>query len=136
VLEARDKEGKSGVYSEEIGADLEAEYIRVRTNHTLYHPGDPIEAEITTTAKVNEAIVNVWSTEGLLRSLVVKLSEGHGKIKVPFEPRFHGEIYVAGYCMTPKKTGDATLSDSKQILYPAKEELDVKVGMKKAVFNP
>jgi hypothetical protein len=136
VLEARDKEGKSGVYSEEIGADLDAEYIRVRTNHTLYHPGDPIEAEIATTAKVNEAIANVWSAEGLLRSLVVKLSDGHGKIKVPFEPRFHGEIYVAAYCMTPKKTGDATLSDRKQILYPAKEELDVKVGMKKAVFNP
>src|SRR4029077_14432224 len=81
VLEARDKEGKSGVYSEEIGADLDAEYIRVRTNHTLYHPGDPIEAEIATTAKVNEAIANVWSAEGLLRSLVVKLSDGHGKIK-------------------------------------------------------
>jgi hypothetical protein len=136
LLEVKDKEGKSGVYSEEIGADLDPEYIRVRTNHTLYHPGDSIEAEITTSAKINEAIVNIWSADGLLRSLAVKLNEGHGKVKMPFEPRFHGEIYVAAYCMTPKKSGDATLSDRKQILYPAKEELDVKVGMKKAVFNP
>jgi uncharacterized protein YfaS (alpha-2-macroglobulin family) len=136
VLEVRDKEGKSGEYSEEIGADLSAEYIRVRTNHTLYHPGDPIEAEITTTAKANEAIVNLWSEDGLLRSLAVKLNEGHGKLKVPFEPRFHGEIYVAAYCVTPSKIGDASLSDRRQILYPAREELGVKVGMKKAVFNP
>jgi hypothetical protein len=135
-LEAKDKEGRQGSYSEEISVDKEAEYLRVRTNHSLYHPGDAIEAEIETNAKSDEAIVNVWSREGLLRSLAVKLGDGRGKVKIPFEPRFHGEIFVSAYSMTEKKTEFGTLTGRRQVLFPAKQELDVKVGMKKAVYRP
>ena len=136
-LEASDKENRSGVYDEEINIAEETDYLQVRTNHTLYHPGEAIEAEIATNAKSNEAIVNVQSKDGLLRSTVVKLNKGMGKVHLAFEERFHGEIFVAAYCMAPKKKNEeATLSDSTQILYPAKEELAVKVGMKKAVYKP
>jgi hypothetical protein len=135
-LEARDKAGLRGVLHEEVSADVTQEYIRVRPNHTLYHPGEAIEAEIETNTKSDEAIVSAWSADGLLRSAVVKLNAGRGTIKIPFEPRFHGKIHVTAYCLTAKQDGDATLDDQVQVLYPAKEELNVKVGLKKAVFNP
>ena len=135
-LEARDKAGLRGVLHEEVSADVTPEYIRVRPSHTLYHPGDPIEAEIETNTKSDEAIVSAWSADGRLRSAVVKLNGGRGTIKIPFEPRFHGEIHITAYCLTAKQDGEATLDDHVQVLYPAKEELSVKVGMKKAVFNP
>jgi uncharacterized protein YfaS (alpha-2-macroglobulin family) len=136
VLEARDKAGLRGVLHEEVSADVTPEYIRVRPNHTLYHPGDPIEAEIETNTKSDEAIVSAWSADGLLRSAVVKLNAGRGTIKIPFEPRFHGEIHITAYCLTPKQDRDATLDDQVPVFYPAKEELNVNVGMKKTVFNP
>jgi uncharacterized protein YfaS (alpha-2-macroglobulin family) len=136
VLEARDKAGLRGVLHEEVSADVTPEYIRVRPSHALYHPGEPIEAEIETNTKSDEAIVSAWSADGLLRSAVVKLNAGRGTIRIPFEPRFHGEIHVTAYCLTPKQDGDATLDDHVQVLYPAKEELSVKVGMKKTVYDP
>jgi hypothetical protein len=135
-LEARDKEGRQGVLQEEINADVTLEYLRLRPNHTLYHPGDSIQVEIETNARADEAIVSAWSADGLLRSAVAKLNTGRGTVKIPFEPRFHGEIHVTAYCLTAKDNGDATLSGSVQVLYPAKEELAVKVGMKKTVYNP
>jgi uncharacterized protein YfaS (alpha-2-macroglobulin family) len=135
-LEAKDKEGRQGVLQEEINADVTPEYFRVRPNHTLYHPGDSIQVEIETNARADEAIVSAWSADGLLRSTMVKLNAGRGTVKIPFEPRFRGEIHVTAYCLTAKDNGDATLSGSVQVLYPAKEELDVKVGMKKTVYNP
>jgi hypothetical protein len=136
VIEARDREGRRGTEREEISAERSEDFLRVRTNHTLYHPDEPIEAEIVTNAKADEAIVSVWSREGLLRSLSVKLSEGRGKASLPFEPRFHGEIYVSGYTMTEKKNTSETLSGRRQVLFPTKEELDVKVRMRKAVYGP
>ena len=135
-LEARDKEGRQGVLQEEINADVTPEYLRVRPNHTLYHPGDSIQVEIETNARTDEAIVSVWSADGMLRSTVAKLSAGRGTVKIPFEPRFHGVIHVTAYCLTAKDNGEVTLSGSAQVLYPAKEELDIKVGMKKTVYNP
>lgn len=135
-VEARDENGLRGVLHEEISAGVTVEYIRVRPNHTLYHPGDAIQVEIETNTKSDEAIVSAWSADGLLRSAVAKLNAGRGTIKIPFEPRFHGEIRVTAFCLTAKQDGDATLSDSVRVLYPAKEELDVKLAMKKTVFNP
>jgi hypothetical protein len=135
-LEGKDQEGRTGTESEEISVDRNEEFLCVRTNHTLYHPDEPIEAEIVTNAKSDEAIVSVWSREGLLRSLAVKLSEGRGKLKISFEPRFHGELFVSAYSMTEKKNEDGTLSGRRQVLFPTKEELDIKVGMKKAVYRP
>jgi hypothetical protein len=136
LLEAKDRGGRQGSEKEEISAERNEDFLRVRTNHTLYHPDEPIEAEIVTNAKADEAIVSVWSREGLLRSLSVKLSEGRGKVSIPFEPRFHGEIYVSAYTMTEKKNTSGTLSGRRQVLFPTKEELDVKVGMRKAVYKP
>jgi hypothetical protein len=136
LLEAKDREGRHGTESEEISVDENEEFLRVRTNHTLYHPDESIDVEITTNAKSDEAIVSVWSREGLLRSVAVKLSEGRGKARIPFEPRFHGEIFVTAYTMTEKKNTTGTLSGRRQILFPTREELDVKVGMRKAVYKP
>jgi hypothetical protein len=135
-LEARDKDGLHGAISEEVSADPAGEYIRVRTDRTLYHPGDAIEVNIETNSKSDEAIVSAWSKDGFLRSVTAKLDAGRGTIKIPFEPRFHGEIRVSAYCLTAEKGGDRSLSDNVRVLFPAKEELNVKVGMKKTVFNP
>jgi hypothetical protein len=135
-LEARDKDGLHGAISEEVSADLAGEYIRVRTDRTLYHPGDALEVNIETNSKSDEAIVSVWSKDGFLRSVTAKLDAGRGTIKIPYEPRFHGEIRVSAYCLTAKQGGDETLSDSLRVFFPAKEELNVKVGMKKTVFDP
>jgi hypothetical protein len=136
LLEAKDREGRQGIESEEISVETNEDYLRVRTNHTLYHPDEPIDVEVVTNAKSDEAIVSVWSREGLLRSLAVKLSDGRGKVRIPFELRFHGEIFVSAYCMMEKKNTSGTLSGRRQILFPTREELDVKVGVRKTVYQP
>lgn len=139
-VEAKDKDGLHGVIREEVssafGADAAGEYIHVRADRTLYHPGDAIEVNIETNSKSDEAIVSAWSKDGFLRSVTAKLEAGRGTIKIPFEPRFHGEIRVSAYCLTAEKGGDRSLSDNVRVLFPAKEELNVKVGLKKTVFNP
>ena len=135
-LEARDAEGREGTTSESINFDAGQQIFRVRTNHALYHPGETIEAEIQTNVKAEEAIVNVWSGEGLLRSQAVQLKEGRGKASIPFERRFHGKIYVSAYVMVERKSELGAVTARWPVLFPAKEELEVKVGMRKTVYRP
>jgi uncharacterized protein YfaS (alpha-2-macroglobulin family) len=135
-FEAADTKGLAGADKEEISVAASGNYLRVKTDHTLYHPGDAINVSVVSSAKQQALILNVWNATGLLTSQVARLSRGKANAIVPFDPRFRGDIYVTAYCMSPSGDEENALSGWTQVIYPAKEELDVKLKMAQTVFRP
>jgi uncharacterized protein YfaS (alpha-2-macroglobulin family) len=136
-FEAADAKGLAGTNKEELSIAASGDFLHVKTDHTLYHPGDAINVSVVSSAKQQELILNVWNaTTGLLTSQVGRLSRGKANATVPFDPRFHGDIYVTAYCMSASGDEENALSGWTQVIYPAKEELDVKLKMPQTVFRP
>jgi uncharacterized protein YfaS (alpha-2-macroglobulin family) len=135
-LEAADAKGLAGADKEDISIAASGDYLRVKTDHTLYHPGDAINVTVVSSAQRQELILNVWDAAGLLTSQTARLSHGKVNATVTFDPRFRGNIYVTAYCMSPSGDEENALSGWTQVIYPAKEELDVKLKMPRTVLRP
>jgi A-macroglobulin TED domain/Alpha-2-macroglobulin family/Carboxypeptidase regulatory-like domain/MG2 domain/A-macroglobulin receptor binding domain/Alpha-2-macroglobulin bait region domain/Macroglobulin domain MG3 len=135
-LEAKDAKALEGNHAEEISVNTTRDFLRVHTDHTLYHPGDTIQVSIASSAVDQDAIVNVWNFKGLLSSRLTHLKHGSASVAVPFDPRFSGDIYITASCMTPAGESEQPLEDWTQVIFPAKQELDVKLKMARDVFRP
>jgi hypothetical protein len=135
-FEAADAKGLAGADKEEIVVAASGDFLRVKTDRTLYHPGDAINVTVVSSAQHQELILNVWDASGLLTSQTARLSHGKANATVPFDSRFRGNIYVTAYCMSPSGDEENALGGWTQVIYPAKEELDVKLKMPQTVFRP
>jgi len=135
-LEAADSKGLTGTTKEEVSIAATRDYLRVKTDHTLYHPGDAIQVSVVSTAKQRDLLLQMWNKTGLLTSQVARMSGGKASATVPFDPRFRGDIYVTAYVLSASGDAADSLSGWTQVLYPAKEELDVKLKMPQTVFRP
>ena len=135
-LEAADRKGLAGTTHEEISIAASRDYLRVKTDHTLYHPGDAIQVSLVSGGKPQYLVLNVWNQAGLLTSQVARLSGGRASVTVPFDARFRGDIYVTASSLSAAGGEENSLSGWTHVLYPAKEELDVKLNMPQTVFRP
>ena len=135
-FEAADAKGFAGTSKEELSIAASGDFLRVKTDHTLYHPGDAINVSVASSTRQRDLILNVWDANGLLTSQAVRLSHGKANATVPFDPRFRGDIYVTAYCMSPSEDEEDALSGWTRVIYPAKEELDVKLKLPQTVFRP
>jgi len=135
-LEAADSKDLAGTTKEEISIAASRDYLRVKTDHTLYHPGDAIQVSVASSGTPQDLVLNVWNEAGLLTSQVMRLSGGKASATVPFDPRFRGDIYVTASSLSAAGGEENSLSGWTQVLYPAKEELDVKLKMAQTVFRP
>lgn len=135
-LEAADRKDLAGTTREEVSIAASRDYLRVKTDHTLYHMGDAIQVSVVSSGKPQDLVLNVWNEAGLLTSQVVRLSGGKASAAVPFDPRFRGDIYVTASSLSAAGGEENSLSGWTQVLYPAKEELDVKLKMPQTVFRP
>jgi len=135
-LEAADSKGLAGTTKEEVSIAASRDYLRVKTDHTLYHPGDAINVSVVSSPKQQDLVLNVWNSTGLLTSQSARLSGGKASATVPFDPRFRGDIYVTASGVSASGDEENSLSGWTQVMYPAKEELDVKLKMPQTVFRP
>jgi hypothetical protein len=137
VMEASDSKGLSGHYEDQEYVSMDQRILRIQSDHTLYHPGDSIQVALVASPKKDlDAVLNVWSEKGLLSSQMVSLIHGHASATVPYDPRFRGEVFLTISTMTPGAEADKTLLGSTEILYPARQELDVTVKMPQTTFKP
>jgi uncharacterized protein YfaS (alpha-2-macroglobulin family) len=135
-LEAADSKGLAGTTKVEVSIAASRDYLRVKTDQTLYHPGEAIQVGVISSAKQQDLVLNVWNATGLLTSQAARLSGGKASATVPFDPRFRGDIYVTAHGMSASGDEENSLSGWTQVMYPAKEELDVKLKMPRTVFRP
>ena len=135
-LEAKDAKGLQGNHADEISVSTSRDFLRVQTDHTLYHPGDTIQVAIVSSARDQDAIVNIWNFKGLLSSHPAHLNRGNANVALPFDSRFTGDVYVTASCMTPAGDAEQPLEGWTQVIFPTRQELDVKLKMARDVFRP
>jgi hypothetical protein len=136
LLRGSDAAGNSGHYSEQVAIFFNLDYVRVRTDHVLYRPSDPVLINVVSNAKVKELIVDIFADNGLVVSEVVHLKHGQAELSVPYDPRFRGALTVVAYAMTGAGDQNRALSGITNVIYPARQELKVALRMARTTLRP
>ncbi len=136
MLSASDGRGQKGYYSDDLDFSSGQDFMTLRTDHALYHPGDAINGRINSNAHANEVIVDIHSQSQLLASRVVRLGHGRAEFSVPFDERFRGEINITAHAITAVRDSDRALAATASVIYPFPQELRVDVRMPKTTFRP
>jgi hypothetical protein len=126
----------NGHYSDDLYLTRRPDYISVRTDRTLYHPGEDILVKVASNTRAQDVIANIASAEGLLSSQVVRLDHGQAEFTVPYDPRLRGRIDLRVYAMTGAAESDRALGGMVAVMYPAPQELRVDLRMDKTIFRP
>jgi hypothetical protein len=136
LLEATDRKGNRGADAEGLSLETGRAFLRVRTDKALYRAGDSIEVSIVSNATARETIVDLSGATGLLASEVVHLSHGRAQVSFPYDPRFHGALYVTAFAITGSEEQNRDLIGERQVLFPGRQELQLMLRTTKTVFRP
>jgi hypothetical protein len=135
LFEATDSKGLGGRNTALMILD-ETRFLRVKTDHSLYHPGEAIAVGLETNPAVREVVLNVSVGSRMLQSTVVHISGGKAEQKLEFNPLMRGEVDISAYAMIGGEESEHPLSGSARIIYPALQELQVGLRMAKTTFKP
>jgi len=136
LLHGADAAGNAGHYSEQVAIFFNLDYVRVKTDHVLYRPSDPVLIDIVSNAKVKDLIVDIFADSGLVVSEVVHLKHRQAELTVPYDPRFRGALTVVAYAMTGVGDQNRALSGITNVIYPARQELQVALRMARTTLRP
>ena len=136
LLRGADAAGNAGHCSEQVTILFNLNYIRVKTDRTLYQPSDPVLINIVSNAKGQELIVDIFTDHGLIVSEVVHLKHGKAELSVPYDPRFRGALSIVAYAMTAVGDQNRALSGITNVIYPARQELQVGLRMARTTLRP
>lgn len=132
TITARDENEKTGTQKEEIDIDGDEKQIIVRTDKSLYRKGESIKIEVLSTEISKTVFVDVSRNSSSLASRQIKLTNGRGELKIPYNPEFKHSLTVSAYF---DDNGDA-VEDSRGVFYPTPKNLRVGVETNKETFRP
>ena len=111
--------------------------LQIRPERTIYKPGETIRANIVSTKKdalVYVDLVREWS---VIASETLRLKDGRGEVKIPFQPSFKGDLTIAAYAEIVDKDGEVDLiKDSHGVIYPAPNNLTLDAKFSQTVYRP
>ena len=132
VLSASDSRGRKGSETEELYFDNDP-HVRVETTKTIYRPGEPVNAVITSSGPEETVIVDLAGEAGLIRSERVQLRNGRASITFPFRPEFKDRLSVVAY---PDSAESRSVVGTRTVLYPHDDELNVDVRASQETYRP
>ncbi|HKQ54216.1 MAG TPA: MG2 domain-containing protein, partial [Pyrinomonadaceae bacterium] len=132
-LSARDARGAQGHRDAEVYLD-DKPAVRVTTDKVLYRPHEPVNVQVVSSEKdLGLVVVDVSRDAEVLRSEVVRLTEGRGSISVRADDRFRDEITVTATAdLAPRDS----VSDSHTVLYPRRRDLQLDVRPASDKYRP
>lgn len=131
-VSARDANNRTGTRNEEIGLN-DSEMIDVETERTIYRPGEPLVASITSTLSNETVIVDVVRESTVIRSESVRLRNGRGSITFPYTPDLKDRLTLAAYTDFPDAQHTVK---TRTVLYPTNSELKVAARPSQATYRP
>jgi hypothetical protein len=105
--------------------------LRVSTDKTLYHPGEPMQVEVSSNRPVPGVALSVFHDRELLDSRWLDLSGGTVKVELPWRESFAHEVTIS----VDAGEGWEGLA-AKTVMFPASRDLNVKVQMDRATYRP
>jgi uncharacterized protein YfaS (alpha-2-macroglobulin family) len=132
LVRARDAKGQEGAQKQEFYIHDVAEVL-IDTDRTLYKPGEPITATVTSTVHDLKVMVDVVSNQSVIRSEKLQLHDGRGTITLPYQTEFSDVLTIAAY---QDFASSLNMVATRSILYPRDRALKVSVGSLAASYRP
>lgn len=134
---AADEQGQTGTHEEEIDFSQD-EGLEIRADKTIYKAGEAIRAEIFSTKKDALVYVDVAKDWSVVDSRIVRLKNGRGEIKIPYQAAFKGDLVVAAYTETVGgEEGEVRLvTAARGVIYPAPQNLKLNAEFSQTIYRP
>lgn len=143
---AQDKNGLKGTfggedysrYDDDLQFDDEIT-LEIETDKTIYKPGESFNIKLNaafdedaenTSPRVFIDIVKGWS---VIDSYFVNLKNGKGNIKIPYQPKFQGELTISAYF---EDEDEDLVKTNRGIIFPFSESLKVNTEFDKESYKP
>jgi hypothetical protein len=127
LLVASDGRGAKGRLEENHYRSEQA--LRIHTDRTLYHPGEPIHVEMESAEAVPVVSFAIRRGEELLETRWLHLPGGRATFDIPWRKEFTREVTVAA------NWGEREFA-ARTVLYPADTDLHVEVRPGAAAYRP
>lgn len=130
-LAAEDSSGRKGHIEQELYRGGGDQWLRVKTDKTLYHPGEPIHVEVTSSEPIPRVVLEILQARRLIDAQWLDLSTKSAKLTIPWRQAFVHEVTIGA--ATGQQYGD---SASRTVLYPANRDLGLNVKLDQSTHRP
>src|ERR1051325_284468 len=131
-VSAVDGNGRKGSQEDSVSLSDSSE-IQVETDKTIYRPGEPINAVLTSSIADQTIFVDVARDNVVIRTERVEMHNGRALVSFPYRSDFKNNISIAAYAYTPQFE---QALDVQNVLYPENQELKVKARTSQASYRP
>jgi hypothetical protein len=132
IVSAVDSSGRKGTKEENISLSDDPE-IQVETDKTIYRPGEPINATVTSSVSDQTLFVDLARDGVVIRTQRVQMHDGRVMVTFPYHSDFKNKMSVAAYSYAPEMEPK---TDAQSVLYPQNLELKVKAHPSQASYRP
>jgi hypothetical protein len=132
IVSAVDANGRKGTKEENISLSDDPE-VQVETDKTIYRPGEPINAVLTSSVSDQTLFVDLARDGAVIRTQRVQMRDGRAVVTFPYRPEFKNKLSVAAYSYSPETERRI---DAQSVLYPQNLELKVKAHPSQASYRP
>ncbi|HEX8925385.1 MAG TPA: MG2 domain-containing protein, partial [Terriglobales bacterium] len=109
--------------------------VAVETDHALYKPGDPIYASIRAPHRVTALTLDVTQNDTVLRTMSVRVRNGHADVTIPYEPTFKGELTISAYDLSDRGEDRWRIPyGTHTVMFPEDRTLRVEAQVSKASY--
>jgi A-macroglobulin TED domain/Alpha-2-macroglobulin family/MG2 domain/Carboxypeptidase regulatory-like domain/A-macroglobulin receptor binding domain/Macroglobulin domain MG3 len=133
-LFAQDDQGRSGrdVYDY---SDYDSLSTSVETDKTLYRPGEPIKARVTSNSTHTNWIIDLMRGSRLLATRTAQMKDKRIEITFPFASDFTDDLTIIA-SPTFSDYDDYNLTGIARVLYPRARELKLDIALNQASYRP
>ena len=136
-ITARDKNGQSGEFDENIYLD-DKDAVKIQLEKTIFKPGESVKINLVSSRKDGFVYLDVVKDLTVIESRFVKLTNGRGDVKIPYNPKFKGKLTIAVY--DDENEGYYYDSDKMRsasgIIYPEQQNLKLDANFSAASYKP
>lgn len=160
---AQDAEGLKGTFGGEESyswnRNLQFEddnFLQIETEKTIFKPGESLKIKLNAAFKEDEenrspkVFVDIVSGWTVVDSYFLTLKNGKGELKIPYNPKFKGELKIAAYFEVEDyarrwnyqsrnyeyRKGFEMVKTSRGIIYPYSDNLNIKTEFDKETYKP
>ena len=131
-VSAVDARGRKGTSDENIPLSDDPE-LQVETDKTIYRPGEPINAVLTSNVSDQTLFVDLARDGVVIRTERVQMHDGRATVTFSYRSDFTNKMSVTAYSHSPESE---RMVDAQSVLYPQNLELKVKAHMSQASYRP
>lgn len=133
-LYAKDANGLKGNAESSLRFDND-DAAEIRTDKSIYKPGEDITATIRTNVKDATAYIDVIQDLKTENSYFVRIENGVGTIKIPYTQQFAGSVNIAAAVLADDGDLDV-MSAYTSVIFPAGDGIKINASFDKDVYKP